>query len=398
MLGCRAGLYSRTVRSGRRWLSSFQGLTVLNPSRSIEDYLGDHLARHNIRPASIVLAATPQYAIELPELLLKAERFGGKNLQMIAVSVDAIPPAAQRNGFSAMFLHEPASIDDARELSDGSSTGKTDKNGRSNWTLSSSFFAFDMRRNGDLQTSTVVMPTANTIFHTGAEATMLYRCPNDKLDLSHELLSRLKISLPSSICFSPTIKWSAPMSLIGTGNMEITSAAENMIKSIEGRRAASFLESCKELLNAELSPETCYIAHKVFAQVHSQDGTIDRYEVVAGGGGQWSPRSSMLVLEPRASLSAGDRIEFYLAKPIYNAQSYRQTELPQTVREIESLSQPALVIECAPVIESSSEPDFVVYEPDSVMDNIFGLASEQGFLLDDIKHAVNGELAIVVAR
>ncbi|ANB13123.1 hypothetical protein AWJ20_1404 [Sugiyamaella lignohabitans] len=380
----------RTVAS--RLISS-SAFTVVNPTKPLQTYLARHIEQLPFKPSSLILAVSPELSPVLPDLV--ADKSNGD--QVIGVTCDAVPPASQRNAFSACFFGSRAVIDDASALSDGLSQIRNERGvtvGRVNWALSSSFFSIEIGGSVHRPGTSLVLPTANTIFNTGSETTMLYR----ENDTTSPLLSSLKLRLHTLSGSDKVSKaFTSPLVQIARPQMTITSAVDNMIKTIDNTSAAHFLQSSPELMDPEnLTTRDLTTPKKVFAEVFSsKTNSVDRFEVIAGGGGEWSPRSAMLVLEPRAQLSSGDKITFYFAKTINDSQSYLETtELTGSIKDIESQSSTAFVLECAPVMETL-DTTLAPYKPDTVLANVFGLGSEQGFLLDDVKHSVNCEVAIL---
>ena len=326
----------------------------------------------------MVLATTPQYSTQLYDYVISNN---DNNVQILGLVVDTVPFASQRNGMSALMMPELLKIQDpiAQDQNEQSGSSK----GRINWTQSNSFVSLEVGRN-----TNVILPTANTIFESGTESTLIYNFSEKNVNdmMARVLLSSVRVSLPQSCQFnSESVNWS-PLFIIGKADLEISSAKSNMIKTIDGHPAAQFLENAEELQSG--TPET-QRQRRVFAFIQSPlDNSTKRFEVVAGGGGTWSPRSSMLVLEPQANLKPGDKITFYLYDPSIND---NDAKLQANAANASKVEQTKIVIESSPVLESSLQAPAISYASDTLLTTVFGLGCETGFLLNDTKYSVDNE-------
>lgn len=344
-------------------------LTVLNPTRPLASYIAPLIK--SCSPKSVFAVATPQLAPALCNLSQSLT-----SLQLVAASVDATPPADQRNAVSFLLSQNHLSIKDYvsdQADSESSSSSSSSSSGslvssRKNWSLPQSFLAFDIAHTTGAS-STITLPIASTLFTTGSESTLFFQDSSS----SATFVKSLSLSLPTDIRFSQLDNIS-PLRTV-SGPLTITGVAKNMIKTLDKKPAASFLENAPEIM--QYDPTASPHDRKVFAQVLS---TGDRFEVIAGGGGTWSPRSAMLVLEPRANLKLGEQIQFLVT-----------TSAPQEPVSLFLENSPnlTLALECVAPQESVSEPS---NNTDMIIDNVFGLASEQGFLVNDRKYAVPGEI------
>lgn len=380
---------------------SFKCLTVINSTKTLDVHINDHLEKlHHFKALSVIIACTPAHVNELYNLI-NSKDIGGhlRPLQRIAFVVDSVPFGAQRKAFSCLFFNDRVGIHDPVPLGAPESMAGVDPTnlagesvrgnqmGRNTWKSSNSYISISYEPNGD-----IIFPAANTIFSSGTESVILHNT-RDRATFPGMLLSSVKLGLPSDVKLQ-IVAALAPLKQIGDGDLKVTASVNNMIKTINGRPAASFLESVSEIMDpAEFDAN---VPRKVFAEVKgSKFSVTSRYEVVAGGGGTWSPRSSMLVLEPQATVSKGDSILFHLAMPLKGPESYEKYGLKQQARALESSDTSKVVLECTPMSESTNEPDLIEYSPDTIIPDSFGIGTENGFLINDIKHSVNGELVVL---
>lgn len=367
---------------------STKAFTVINPSKYS---LSSFLSHSSLRPhvslenfASELVVASPQHADELASYVTNGTG-NGNGRQVIGLVSDSVPLGGQRNGFSFLLSSERFKLSDAieldKKLEHSDNTARRNPRGLyvgvTNWAPSNSFFSLEIGKSTNL-----ILPIANTLFNNGKEATMLYNSPGEQL--SGSFLTSLKASIPGDQ--SPEPLFYAPLAPVETEKLTITSCKDNMIKLVNDKAAASYLENAEELKQGDPSTQ---INRKVFAFVHSPNERHPRrYQVIAGGGGGWSPRATMLVLEPHATPRKGDSITF----------SYTISEDNDFKRDLPSIQTSQtlqIVFEACKKLESLNESTQITYPADHVLENTFGAGSEEGFLLNDHKYAVENELVVL---
>lgn len=320
--------------------------TVVNPTRKLIDYLSTHAS--NTLAKSLVAVTTPQYASQLKSL---PEAF--PKLQVVGFACDTVPLGCQRNGISWLVMENQLKIMDKMQLVNDSSR---------NWASSTAavrITSSPSTHNKLAPSADFAIPAANTLFSTGNIAE-IYAGSSGPL---HSLHVDLQLPLQSSQVIRPVKELSSWL--------EITSSADNMLKSLDGGRAAQVLEQ-HELLQTAVDPQ-------VFAEIQS---TGEFIKVVAGGGGLWSPRSSMLVLEAPCQLRRGDRLRFWLQESKLNSDLESQ---------LASTKSDSLVVEAAPIPQSlDEEKPYLEFKRDHYLP-VFGFGSEMGFMVGDHKHSVVGE-------
>lgn len=377
---------SALLGAGRRLYSTVPGvraLTVVNPTRTSLD----HLLRAE-GSSSVIILATPQHAPTLLELVKSNPLSAEQPLQIFAAAVDTIPFGSQRNGYSLLYLPNRLNIRDAVPYGGQDEGGEpTEVNGlasgRQNWNLTTSLLSFVVGGSSEL-----VLPIANTVFTTGRQSVMALNSPST--DGSFQTLSSARVELPPLGPSHLHHNVYSPLRPVGPQEMEVTDCKDNMIKTLEKRPAASFLEDAPELTEGDAATQR---SRKVYAVVSSETATT-RYQVLAGGGGSWSPRQSMLVLEPTAKLNKGDLISFYYSDPsiVEANDEHLRKDINSVMKDNKSVQ---LVFEASPVLESLRDEPYVSYDEDVVLENVFGAGTESGFLLNDTKHSVESEMAVL---
>lgn len=363
------GLFTKIHRNA----STLRARTYVNPGELPKDLLDKDAA-------FTLIAATPQYAADLIDLVQSVDSKSPQ--QIAAVAVDTIPLSCQRNGVSVLSSTQKAVFADATRLSE-SAIGTTPNfrgvtSGRSNWTLAQSFLGIDIGG------SNVTVPAANTLFQTGNASAMLFH--DQYAQQSGQPLSSLRITIPVE-----EAKWDSYVPLRSiTAPLEVTQANKNLVQKLASKPAASFLESNEELM--KFVPTSSADATKVFASITTRAGVTTRFKVEAGGGGGWSPRAGQLALDPTAVVRPGDKLVFQMAAPIERLDDRTRSEMESWLDEIEAATSPVLAFECAPVLETTDNSLSVrQYGKGTVIDHVFGLGSEAGFLVGDFRHAVAAE-------
>ncbi|CAN6674948.1 hypothetical protein TRVA0_074S00144 [Trichomonascus vanleenenianus] len=366
---------------GRRLLNTNAHLkTVINPTDSIKNYLdvGKNCA---FTPASMIIAGTPQYAEDIYSIVNKSP------IQTVGFAVDSIPFGAQRDGLSIMYLKGPLSLKDIKPMSSDEPTSRSVNarglvNARENWALPESYVSIGADKH-----TQVIVPGANTLFTLGTEAMI----STNMVSSENNLLSSLHVELPE-IQLEETQAHAAPLVPVHPLGLEITSFKDNMIKTIEDRPAASFLENSSDLMEVETESQ---LKRKVYAVIESPGKPMRRFEVLSGGGGSWSPRASMLVLENGAEFLPGDKISFFYTEP---GKKELELSLLTSIGQFEKMGRKRLAFEAAPMLEVVDEASMNPYPKNHVIHDLFGVGSEKGFLLNDSKHSVAGEISILTGR
>lgn len=392
-------------------LLSTAAVSILNPSQtSIKDLVASRSSALKFHPKSVLVAATPTFSDSLIEYVTGEK----ESVQAVGAVVDALPFGAQRFGVSILFLSEELKVLDAVELDpsfgdDSKTAGRSGADltnrgivsARRTWHMTQGFLGLSLGGSGQ----EIAVPLANTLFTSGTNSTLLLSKGHA---LANQLLSSVRVSLPALDNGLNKVTAAAPLLDLKTGANQVTAAKSNLLKTIDNRPAASFLEGSKTLMEFNPRAHSGTGEKKVFVSLTSSSpssgSAAQRFEVTAGGGGAWSPRASMLVLEPQARPEPGMGVEFYLARDVLLSGEGEHEAFLQanglTTRTSTAASSttatPAelerVVLECAPVVEFEGEGKLILYETDEVLDGVFGVSSEQGFLLDDSKHNVPGEV------
>lgn len=447
-------------RVGAATLLNFQPATPGGPSvADVAGFVETAQASAGFSAQSVLLVATPGFAAPLVDYVTGSSGSSDNAPQVVVGAVvDSLAYGAQRSGLSALLFSNEGDSDEedgaahirvkeairlqSEEEQQRGALGKPSVRGvmtaRNPWTLPEAYLSVSIPTAGTKDTS-VSVPLANTIFESGVPTTLVYRAPASAEaageggikrrtqptlgapaaaapapteSLANTLLSSVHIELPFFSRGALATRSVAPVTLLTTGGPHtITDCKSNMIKAIDGKSAAGFLESCVALMDphrgAEAVPQHAP-ERKVFAAItrDAAEGGVtpeitSRYEVIAGGGGSWSARSRMLVVDPAARPAPGDRVAFYMAEAaqLYDAAAYAAFLESHGVLRTPAAAAGApvrVVLECAPVLESvealEGRSGLVGYAPNTLVPGLFALGSEQGFLVGDAKHSVPGEI------
>jgi hypothetical protein len=410
MLGSVFNRTKQVLRCQQTRYLSF-AVSVINPTLPVAEVIAREQAKLGFTPKAALISVTPQYADQLLDFVSlrsgSSSKRGATLEQVVGATVDVIPYGAQRNGLSVLFSDAAFAIESMHPLDQ--SFGDDDKRkgpsganlssrgivtARRTWHIPQSFLSFATGPSGggaDKKkkiTSEFVLPLANTLFNNGLNNTLVLR---NGPSAEPELLASMRVQV-AGITLSDTPaarKHVAPLLKLNTGAQRVTACKSNLLKTIDNKPAAGFLESCEELLQHK----AVNMEKKVFVALEGDKF----YEVTAGGGGAWSPRASMLVIDNDASPEPGQSVDFYLALGV--DKSKYQAEIVQKGLDYEAAPSAAaaavdrVVLECAPIVETFADQEgFVNYAEDAVLPGLFGAGSEQGFLLNDRKYNVPGEL------
>ncbi|PRT53292.1 hypothetical protein B9G98_00912 [Wickerhamiella sorbophila] len=333
--------------------------TIANPKHKLVDYLAQHAA--NKLTKSVLVVGTPQYADQLTSL---SKDLSG--IQTVAAAVDTVPFGNQRNGFSWAVFDKPIQIQDRISLKSVESTD-------TKWSASTAALSFSAAAGSAGPGAEVSMAAANTLFSNGLSATMF---DSD----STEPLAGLKFELPEKLMAVGGVRPIEPIS----DWLTITSVTDNMLKTLNDTAAASYLENAEALKNAD-DVDTFL----VFAEINSATGRPPQFiKIIAGGGGLWSARSRMLVLEPPASPSVGDQLRFHLA----NSRKLSEPALKSLHSHYETYEQHEGVVLETALVEEELDQKPLVHAKKNTFWPVFGMGSERGFLVNNVKHAIPGEI------
>lgn len=372
--------------------------TYIKPTSSLKVLVDDaklKAKKSGVDPASVVIAATASHAAELIDISVNLHEAKTKSQnndlltqdQLIAFAVDSIPFGAQSNAVSVFVSDRKIPIESSFELdtqfgddnqvnlrSGAALSERGVVSGRRVWKLTEGVVGFEIEGKGNTQQ--IGIPLANTFFQNGLPNTLIV---DDKIygsvQLGSILSSDFELNHKSSF---------APLRKLNTGAKILTSCKSNMLKTIDNVPAAGFLERCADLQVAPTSTASS-AERRVFVKLANKGF----YEITAGGGGSWSPRASMLVIDPSSSPEAGDSVEFYL--------SDSSIKLSKEEREVVKNNQNTLnfVFECGFVQEelpNSISSETVSYEKDTVIEGLWGFGSEKGFIVGEKKYNAPGEM------
>lgn len=438
---CRASLAGAAQFTGskvtaRRELSSY-ACTVVNPfvGRTVREVVAETAQKGQLEfePRCVVVAATPEFSEGVIEYVVQGQRQHialttdhagngsavGNTIseegtvqvqQRVGAVVDALPFGSQRSGISLLFLDTPVEVADA-ELLDNSFGDDSKRVGRSGaalssrgivsarrtWHMAQGFLGLSLADGGQ----DLVVPLANTLFSSCYSSTLVFNQGGPE-SLANRMLSSARLVVPNGPGLN-AVRVAAPLIDLESGPQPITAVKDNLLKTIAGQPAANTLQSSQLLMNPAAHARSSGIEKKVFAVLKTPgtDNVQQRVQVIAGGGESWSPRASMLVLEPEAKPQVGMTVQFHLAKDVLSSTAGEHAAFlesnglvlhtPQDKPPASHLER--IVLECAPVLETElGANELVQYEADERLEGVFGLASEQGFLVGESKHGVPGEV------
>lgn len=280
---------------------------------------------------------------------------------------------SNRDGVSELWLDEQIQIKDQilLEEKDGpkelkESDGINIVTARTNWKNIDSSLSLNFGSDN------VSIRLSNTIFQTGNLVTLYYLNHSSG---SGQLLSDLSLDLPLSIKTIETKdKW-----VKLTSKLKITDFKGNLLKSINNKSAASFLETNEKLMSLK-SKET-----EVYCKIYRNNIILPlKYKVIAGGGG-WGSKAHIIAISPQAKIQKGDEIEFYMLTP----------EDKITLPELD-LQQFKDNFTFESSYEELGYTEKVSQQ--QVIENTFGCGSEKGFTVNNIDFVSNGESAMVKVK
>ncbi|ODV93362.1 hypothetical protein PACTADRAFT_51961 [Pachysolen tannophilus NRRL Y-2460] len=348
----------------------------------------------NGEPKSLLLLSTPQHISMITSKSIGLqEKY--PNLQIVTGSIDSIFPHNCRNGYSELWANEYFEILDSVRLHADSDadldhiTKKGLKNDN-NWKLVNSMLNIQFNKNE------LVLNISNTIFYNNEPSTLFYFQgkqinDNSQKNSGYNLLS-LKIKIPSSLFENinldgkfEKINFSNFLKKLSFNDEEliITDCKYNLIKKINGKGAAIFLENNSDIL-------ACRKEVKVFAKIidlSSKSQNLEHYQVLAGGGGSWSTKSAMLALSPDCAkyLKSGCKVEFYMVDNSSNEKIQKNSILKKDER------RKGIYVECCSQ-ETKFQNEDVVNGDEIVVKDCFSAGCEKGFKFNGINYTSSGEL------
>ncbi|KAK9387448.1 hypothetical protein V1515DRAFT_601851 [Lipomyces mesembrius] len=422
-----ANSLSRQVR--RRWyVASSEGSTcnyemgtILRPSAvaTIEPFSitkaivkngPDLLIRQpEFAPASLLLIATPQYANELYSAVAEESH----SFSVYGAVVDVVPPGGKRDGISYLWTSQPITLNysnstplslarsqdtHAQHHNDGrvdpAARGRYVSKGGQQWALNKLYLSLAFNEGG----KNVRIQSANTIFETGVEGILAAR---EAGAVEPELYGNMELNIPLNISFEVPERTAALEVLEHKSMLEeepstmyVTSKKDNIIKTINGRAASSFLEAslaASIFLEAPPPMDTRFRSKDADNQKNrSVYAVLDdkaRYKVIAGGGG-WGARAGMLVLDPEAEIREGAKIQFLVST---NRAKYE----PDSEFNFGDDQKGKLCFECVAPVQLLEELEQESGTSTEIaLEDIFGAGSENQFFVGRRKFDVHGESCV----
>ncbi|KAK9471213.1 uncharacterized protein V1510DRAFT_420771 [Dipodascopsis tothii] len=381
------GLWTAGRVCARRWNSapavSAELRTIVRPASAT--VLTDIVAQ---TPASggVVVLATPQYANELYAAVAAAGGRGG----VFGAVVDTIPTGGVRDGVSYLRTSAPITLNEKKSMllrappathSHADKQGRYVTSGGQQWELSKAFLSLHF---GD--TGKVTLQAANTLFQTGVESVLVGPGP-----AGDDLYAHLALDVPVTVALDTAADSAAAfLEPLTTGeSLRVTSSKANMLRTINGKPASSFLEaSLAASLFLEAPPMKTALsstpakaaAKKDELKARSVYAVLDggrRVRVIAGGGG-WGARAGMLVLDPELkSIPANSSIAFMISSDA-KAAPLAHTDAPR------------VVFECVEPEQTLAAADGA----EAVVDGVFGAGTENHMLVNGRKLDVYGERCV----
>lgn len=360
--------FLRRFSSSRISAAQFFARTSISPNHN-----SSLLAPTHFTPKSVVLLSTPQ---NLPFVIENAITFYQLvGMQVLVAGVDGVVPNGTRNGVSELWLDDYLTFGKSIELSKKDSTPPLRESdgihvvgAKTHWKNIDAGLRLYF---GD---NSVDLSLANTAFSTNTLATLFFFQPKhlqEKTKDSNmgEMLCELTAALPN---LEPQL--SGPLSedrwiRLTDEELRVTKFHGNLIKSINGKSAASFLEKSEKLMSFA-SKDT-----KVYVKLYNGD-LCKKYEVIAGGGG-WGAKADLLAISPEAKPQNGDRLEFFMVSPDDRYGEMTSAVVSNRIR-----------FECIP--EATSYGGEVPASQE--VENLFGCGCESGFEVNEVNHRSAGEV------
>ncbi|KAK9245501.1 hypothetical protein V1506DRAFT_553800 [Lipomyces tetrasporus] len=360
-------------------------------------------------PASLLLIATPQYANELYSAVAEKSH----PFSVYGAVVDVVPPGGKRDGISYLWTSQPITVNHSNSTSlsvarskgthshrdqdgrvDPAARGRYVSKGGQQWVLNKLYLSLAFNDGA----KNVRIQSASTIFETGVEGILAAR---EAGTAEPELYGTMELNIPLNISFeeperTPVLEVLENKSVLEgeSATMYVTSKRDNIIKTINGRAASSFLEaSLAASLFLEAPPPMDTPLRSKDAEYQknrSVYAVLDdkaRHKVIAGGGG-WGARAGMLVLDPEAEIREGEKIQFLVST------NKVQDELDSEF-DIGDDQKGKLFFECvAPVQILDDVEENSTRSAEIALEDIFGAGSENQFFAGRKKFDVHGEYCV----
>ncbi|KAK9365272.1 hypothetical protein V1509DRAFT_612710 [Lipomyces kononenkoae] len=360
-------------------------------------------------PASLLLITTPQYANELYSFIAD----GSLPFSVYGAVVDVVPPGGKRDGISHLWTSQPITLSHSNSTPlslarsqntltrqqndsrvDTAARGRYVSKGGQQWALSKLYLSLAFNNGA----KNVRLQSASTIFETGVEGILAAR---EAGAAEPELYGTMELDIPLNISFEGRERTAALEVLENKSMLEgesstmyITAKKDNIIKTINGRPASSFLEaSLAASLFLEGPPpmETRFRSKEAENQKNrSVYAVLDdktRYKVIAGGGG-WGARAGMLVLDPEAEIREGAKIQFWISVA-NNAKDQLDSEF-----DFGDDQKGKICFECVAPVQFLEELENQQESTEIALEDVFGAGSENQFFVGHKKFDVHGESCV----
>lgn len=369
-------MYTNTI--GRLAIPKRFCRCLLTFTRTVRNPSSYHAtAPASFTPKSVVLLSSPAYLNSTIDAAIKL--FEEKKLQIIVAGVDSVPHGGT-SGVSELWMDEFFKVKDGIFLDEKDDLNKPPRQSdgvnvvgaRKNWKLIDSAFSFKLAKNVDVSVN-----LANTAFVNDNLVTLFYLQPPQIDDettarYSDRALCDLQVELPTSAhnaVMKVHDRWTA---LASEKPLFVTNCIGNLIKGLNGRSAAKFLEQNDQLMSIGSKDTEVYV--KLY-----RENTEYRYQVIAGGGG-WGPKADTLVVSPEAKVQKGDRIEFFMVTP-ENKKGQNEIETRNGSFVFERIN------EASGFGHDSSEVEGVR--------SVFGCGTEVAYHVNNVLHLSAGETVVV---
>ncbi|CAK9439783.1 uncharacterized protein LODBEIA_P38830 [Lodderomyces beijingensis] len=330
----------------------------------------------NVTPKSVLVFSTPTC---LPSIIQDAIDLHQTNrLQVVVAGIDTMVPFSSRNGVSELWLEQEMKIGTSVLLEEKDDINKPPResdginpvSARKNWKDITGSVSFKLKNEMEARVT-----LANTVFSSGSIITLFYF--DSKMGLSGQHLCELSLELPHGVIprHSRAVVEDHWTPLYPNESFKITKCVGNLLKQVENKPAAKFLEENNSLVSLK-SKDT-----EVYVKVRKQGTThVDRFKVVAGGGG-WGAKADIIALSAEAQPSVGDLIEFYMVTPQHRFQPQHDVSKYHDCFALQSS------------YEETSYGSRLAQE--QVFENAFGCGSEKGFFWNGVGHVSPGETVFV---
>ncbi|EGV64132.1 hypothetical protein PSN45_003768 [Yamadazyma tenuis] len=330
----------RHFRSSSRLCDSFWK-TVVHPTTSL-------IPHPQFAPKSVILLSTPS---NLPAVTQQAIELYDSKVQVIVAGIDTIK--GSRNGVSALWLD--SHLDISGVLYQEAMT--------KNWKKTDSNLQLNFSKNS------IHLPLANSLFSTGNLITLFHLDPRGS-PFHDKLLKSISINLPDEVIRPSLIDIQDRWTPLFDEPMYVTNCIGNLIKSINNKSAAKFLETNSKLMSLKSKETEVYVK---LTQTTNGEPMENRFQVIAGGGG-WGPKADTIVISPDAKVAKKDQVEFFMLTP------------EDKTRPLQMQDFGGFEFEC-----SVPETDYTVDDGEEQVFDSFGCGSEAGFKHNSTNHKSPGE-------